>query len=133
MTIGSDAVPLDAAASRCWAAVAAVLTGERLAVPATAGWQADSLADWLESQGWDSARLARRRRRCQQERRPWPQRLPDDLAAGLEFARYYALLAQLRKITGLDGMAERIHHGPIIIGPEEQRLLREVPPHSVQR
>jgi hypothetical protein len=55
------------------------------------------------------------------------------LAAGLEFARYSALLAEVRRLTGLDGLSARIHHGPIVIGPDEKRLLREVPPHSVQR
>ncbi len=123
----------DGSAQRCWEAVAAVLTGERSQAPSQAGWRAEPLVDWLASVGWDAARLTARRRNCQQRRSPWPGPLPEDLAAGLEFARYSALLAQVRRLTGTDGLAARIHCGPTVIGPEEERLLREVPPHSVQR
>lgn len=121
------------AAAQCWQAIAAVLTGERPEPPARPDWRADSVADWLVSLGWDRQALGERRRHCQQERLVWPDRLPDDLASGLEFARYSALLAEVRRLLGVDGLPSTIHHGPRIIGPAEERLLREVPPHSVQR
>ncbi|WP_114046304.1 hypothetical protein [Acidipropionibacterium virtanenii] len=122
-----------APAARCWAAVAVVLTGQRLEPAPDVDWDAGRLVAWLAEQEWDAAALQDRRRRCQAADRPWPEALPTDLIDGLEFARYAAVLAQVRTATGLDGLAERVHHGPAVIGPDETRLLREVPPHSVQR
>lgn len=120
-------------AARCWAAVAAVLTGARLGPPPGADWDAERLIGWLVEQGWDAGALQERRRHCQENDLVWPEALPADLADGLEFARYLAVLARVRATTGLDGLAETVHNGPAVIGPEEARLLREVPPHSVQR
>lgn len=120
-------------AARCWAAVAVVLTGQRLAPEADADWDAERLITWLAGQGWDAETLQERRRDCQAGDRPWPEPLPADLGSGLEFARFSAVLARVRAATGLDGLAEKVHHGPAVIGPDEARLLREVPPHSVQR
>ncbi len=120
-------------AARCWAAVAAVLTGRRLEPSADADWDADRLIGWLAEQGWDAGALQQRRRHCQENDLAWPEALPTDLADGMEFARYSAVLARVRQATGLDGLAETVHHGPAVIGPDEARLLREVPPHSVQR
>lgn len=130
---GSAAQDSEHPAAQCWQAVAAVLTGQRLSAPPDVDWRAEGLVGWLSTSGWDAARLTARRHACQQERRAWPDPLPDELALGLEFARYSALLAEVRRLTGLDGLSARIHHGPIVIGPEEERLIREVPPHSVQR
>lgn len=124
---------MDDAAARCWAAVAVALVGRPLEEPARPTWRADDLETWLAGRGWDAAALQERRSRCQEEETAWPAPLPREVSEGLEFARYSAMLAQVRKDLGLDGLAETVHHGPAVIGPEEARLLREVPPHSVQR
>lgn len=111
--------------------MAAVLTGERIEVPRRPGWDAGDLLGWLESIGWTSERLADRRFAGQRMGRAWPDPLPPDLADGLEFARYAAILAQVRRTAGLDGLSSRVHRGPAVIGPDEARLLAERPPHHV--
>ncbi|MDO4412927.1 hypothetical protein [Cutibacterium sp.] len=116
---------------QCWEAVAAVLTGQRLTAPDEPGWQAADLVEWLDEQGWSASRLVQRRTECQQARRPWPDPIPDDLSSGLEFARYAAVLAEVRRVAGLDGLSATVHRGAVVIGPEEARLLAERPPHSV--
>ncbi|MGK2309695.1 hypothetical protein [Cutibacterium sp. V947] len=116
---------------QCWEAVAAALTGQRLTAPDGPGWEAADLVDWLAEQGWPASRLTQRRAECQQTGRSWPDSLPDDLASGLEFARYGAVLAQTRRIAGLDGLSSTVHRGAVVIGPDEARLLSERPPHSV--
>ncbi len=120
-------------AAQAWTAIGAVLAGQRLRPPETASWEGSDVVAWLSEQGWTGERLRARRDAAQDSRAPWPQRLPDDLASGLEFARYGALLAQVRRLTGLDGLHPAIHRGAATIGPEEARLLAEVPPHHVVR
>lgn len=124
---------MEDAAARCWVAVAVALTGERPDPPEGASWRAADAEAWMAAQGWDAAALQWRRANCQQQDLAWPASLPGEVSDGLEFARYAAMLAQVRTDLGLDGLAERVHRGPAVIGPEEARLLREVPPHSVQR
>ena len=116
---------------QCWEAVAAVLTGQRFTAPGEPGWEAADLVKWLVGLGWPAGRLAQRRAECQQAGRSWPDPLPGDLSTGLEFARYGAVLAQARRIAGLDGLSATVHRGAVVIGPDEARLLAERPPHSV--
>ena len=101
---------------QCWEAVAAVLTGQRLTAPDNPGWQAVDVVERAE---------------FQQAGRSWPGPIPDDLSPGLEFARYGAVLAQARRIAGLDGLTATVHRGAVVIGPDEARLLAERPPHSL--
>ena len=116
---------------QCWEAVAAVLTGQRLTAPDNPGWQAVDVVEWLAGEGWPANRLANRRAEFQQAGRSWPGPIPDDLSPGLEFARYGAVLAQARRIAGLDGLTATVHRGAVVIGPDEARLLAERPPHSL--
>ena len=46
-------------------------------------------------------------------------------------SRYGAVLAQARRIAGLDGLTATVHRGAVVIGPDEARLLAERPPHSL--
>ncbi|MSS45151.1 hypothetical protein FYJ43_03610 [Cutibacterium sp. WCA-380-WT-3A] len=116
---------------QCWEAVAAVLTGQRLTAPTSPGWRATDLVAWLAEEGWSAPRLVDRRARFQQAGQSWPEPIPDDLSTGLEFARYGAVLAEVRRIVGLDGLSATVHRGAVVIGPDEARLLAERPPHSV--
>ena len=87
--------------------------------------------EWLAEEGWPANRLANRRAEFQQAGRSWPGPIPDDLSPGLEFARYGAVLAQARRIAGLDGLTATVHRGAVVIGPDEARLLAERPPHNL--
>ena len=101
---------------QCWEAVAAVLTGQRLTAPDNPGWQAVDVVEWLAEEGWPANRLANRRAEFQQAGRSWPGPIPDDLSPGLEFARYGAVLAQARRIAGLDGLTATVHRARWSLG-----------------
>jgi len=76
------------------------------------------LADFLRARLGDAARSGT------------AHQVPPDLAAGLGAAQLWAALAELRTLLGLDRVAVRTAVSPS--GPmraDDQRLLREVPPH----
>lgn len=110
-------------------AVALALTGQRPAVVADAAATPQDVVDRLAALGWDAEALQRVRRERQARERPWPFPVPRELVASIGFARYGATLAQVRSLLGLDGLVRTVHHGPKVIGPAEQRLLAERPPH----
>lgn len=60
---------------------------------------------------------------------PWPYEVPAELRAGLGAAQWLAALAELRKRLAVGPQPDR----PVLSNREpdtdEQRLLREVPPH----
>jgi hypothetical protein len=57
-----------------------------------------------------------------------PHRLPPDLTAGLGPAQLWAAVAELRR--RLEGPARPpVVAAPVLPGPDDQRLLRDVPPH----
>lgn len=58
-----------------------------------------------------------------------PQPVPADLTAGLGPAQLWAAVAELRRRLGLDQARERVAVTDRPLSPEEQRLLRNVPPH----
>lgn len=116
-----------------WLAIGLALTGQRLDPPEAASWQAEEVVAWLAGQGWDAAALAAHREQVRDFHGQWPHRLPDDLLEGLAHAQYTALVAQVRSLAGIDGLHTTVHTGPRVIGPQERRLLAEVPPHHVAR
>lgn len=105
--------------------VALALVGEDLPVPDD---DAD-LTQWLAGHGWTSERVAQLRQERQVAEQPWPFRVPADAVRPVGFARFTAVLAHARSELGVDGLVPAIHTGPKVIGPAEQRLLAERPPH----
>ncbi len=105
------------------------LTGELLVAPAEQPPQAALIMAWLAQSGHDQARLQQLRQQAQAAERVWPWPIPADLADDLPAAQRASLLAGLRQLAGLTGLQPRVHRGPKVIGPAEQRLLAERPPH----
>lgn len=101
------------------------LTGELLPLvaPDPAGMSAE-----LVALGWDTERLGELRRARQGTREPWPFPVPLEDRRAVGFARFDALLAELRRELGLTGLAAT----PSARRPldrDEQRLAAERPPH----
>ena len=55
--------------------------------------------------------------------------VPADLTAGLGAAQLWAAVVELRRLLELDQPARRTATGDGLLTAEDQRLLREVPPH----
>jgi len=121
-----DARPGDDAA--LLAAVAEALTGQRPFAGAAAGSPQEAV-EVLADLGFDAVRLQQVRRLRQEASEPWPFEVDRELLRRVGFARFGAVLARVRQLTGTDGLVPTVHEGPRVIGPAEQRLLAEVPPH----
>jgi hypothetical protein len=105
--------------------LARALTGRTLPVSGDAA----GLPAELARLGWGAERLAALRQEQMNKRLPWP--FPVDLEARRElgFARFDALLAEVRKQMGLAGTSSR---GQALVRPlnaDERRLLADRPPH----
>ena len=101
------------------------LTGELL--PLTAP-EPVGLSAELAALGWDADRLADVRRARQGRREPWPFPVPLEDRRAVGFARFDALLAELRREVGLTGLAAT----PSVYRPldrDELRLAADRPPH----
>ncbi|GEM_PF-685789 len=103
--------------------------GERAAGESPAVTTPQQVAEALDRAGWSAARVAELRRECQQNERAWPFVVDRELLAGVGFARHGAVLKETRRLLGVDGLVPSVHRGPRVIGPAEQRLLNERPPH----
>lgn len=101
------------------------LVGESLPAPE----HEQELDEWLAGHGWTTERVAELRRDRQREGLPWPFTVPPEVVRPIGFARVTALLKQARAELGVDGLVPTRHEGPRVIGPAEQRLLAERPPH----
>lgn len=83
----------------------------------------------LASSGWDAERLQAHRAQRQADEQPWPHPEAASQIAALGAGRYHAVLAEVRRLTGLTGLRPQLRQGPVVIGAAEQRLLAERPPH----
>lgn len=104
------------------------LTGEDLG-PGGGEQSAAEVVDWLANHGWDAERLNEHRRGRQLAERPWPHQVPGDWVDS--WARYGALLAEVRRVAGLTGLHATVHEGPRVLGPAERRLMADKPPHHL--
>lgn len=102
------------------------LTGEDLGPSGLSSSGPQEIVDWLTSRGWDAQRVAESRAACQRDERPWPH--PPTLPVP-SWSQFHSLLAQVRALTGTDGLHATVRTGPRVLGPDERRLLAEKPPH----
>lgn len=118
--------------SAAWPALGFALTGEWLPGPEDdAAPTAESVAAWLSSLGWTGAAVAAHRHELQQQELPWPHPVAPEQRGGLGAAQFHALLADLRRLLSVDGLTDTRRSGPSVIGPAEQRLLADRPPHHL--
>ncbi|GAB3922357.1 hypothetical protein GCM10011575_14020 [Microlunatus endophyticus] len=113
------------------AALAYAITGQRWDDLAESGKpELVQLADEIRRRypGGVEALQARIIGRVQQDE-PWPYEVPDDLRAGLGAAQWWAALSQLRRRLAVGPQPDRPVLSDRKPDADEQRLLRDVPPH----
>jgi hypothetical protein len=105
------------------------LTGEERELPATELPDPDVLLAALAAQGWTSERLAAHARETVEAERPWPHAVPPRLRAGCGAAQFHAALNRARAALDLVVLETRAPSTRRHLNADEERLLREVPPH----
>lgn len=117
------------ATARWQAALAHALTGQTLNLSEPGGPDPDRLVDELAAAGWSADAIAAHARDRAEAERPWPHRVPEELRAGCGAAQLSAALGRTRELLRLTTLETRSPSGRRKLNPDEQRLLREVPPH----
>lgn len=114
---------------RWHAALGFALTGEELDLPGTEAPDVVVLLAGLAAAGWTGQRIAEHARSRAGAELPWPHPVSMELRAGCGPAQLAAALAAARADLGLTALTTRSPSAPRRLDADEQRLLREVPPH----
>lgn len=114
---------------RWQAALAFALTGERLSLVEPGTPDPEALVARLTAAGWSPAAIAAHARQAAEAERPWPHQVPAELRAGCGAAQFSAALGQARELLDLTTLETRSPSGRRKLDPDEERLMRDVPPH----
>lgn len=114
---------------RWQAALAYALTGVELALPEPGAPDPSHLVADLSDRGWAPERLAEHALAEVAAERPWPHPVPPGLRQGCGAAQFAAALGVTRQLLGLSTLETRPPSARRRLNPDEQRLLRDVPPH----
>ncbi|MGC3994319.1 MAG: hypothetical protein QM779_09470 [Propionicimonas sp.] len=117
--------------ARWHAALAWALTGVELALPEPGRPDVAALVDDLARSGWPVERIAEHARAEARAERAWPHPVPAGLRAGCGAAQLAAALGAARSTLGLTALETRAPSTRRTLNADEQRLMREVPPHHV--
>ncbi len=102
------------------------MTGNVLPVTAS---DVPSLVAELSALGWGTERIQQLRGERMEQRLPWPFPVAPELMAGVGFARFAALLADLREALGISGRLAASPAPERALNPDERRLVADRPPH----
>lgn len=114
---------------RWHAALAAALVGEDLDLPEPGRPQLDTLLADLARAGWTGDRIGQHVATAIATGQAWPHPIPPQVRAGCGAAQLHAAIAAAREQLGLGSLEVRVPSRRSRLDPDEQRLLREVPPH----
>jgi hypothetical protein len=114
---------------RWHAALGYALTDEDLDLPDPALPDVSVLLADLAAIGWTGDRIAAHARACAAAEVAWPHAIPAALRTGCGPAQLAAALGVARHALGLTALETRPPSGRRRLNPDEERLLREVPPH----
>jgi len=89
----------------------------------------ERLVAQLADAGWPRERIRAHALGRAADEQPWPHQVPDELRAGCGAAQFYAALGATRALLGLVTLESRPPSGRTRLNPDEERLLRDVPPH----
>ncbi|MCL2470287.1 MAG: hypothetical protein FWF25_00890 [Propionibacteriaceae bacterium] len=103
------------------------LTGEEMSLPDGDG-SANSFLAGLEEAGWPPARVRAHAKAAWDNEQPWPHPLPEHSLDRIGAAQWYAKLAAVRVVLGLDAVRMPPSRRTTL-SAEEKRLVAEVPPH----
>jgi len=110
-------------------ALAVALVGEELALAEPGRPDVALLLADLAAAGWSADRIGDHARARMAGEQAWPHAVSPRLRAGCGAAQFHAALASARAALGLASLETR---GPSVrtrLDPDEQRLMRDVPPH----
>ena len=116
-------------AARWHAAIGYALVGEELGLDEPGAPDPDRLVVGLAAFGWDAARIAAHARAAIETEQPWPHRIPAGLREGCGAAQLHAALERTRALLDLVTLETRGPSTRTRLDADEQRLLRDVPPH----
>lgn len=120
---------MTAAVPRWHAAIGYALVGEELALDEPGAPDAALLVSQLAAAGWDAGRIAAHARATVEAEQPWPHRILFALRAGCGAAQLHAALGRTRALLDVVTLETRGPSGRTALNADEQRLLRDVPPH----
>jgi hypothetical protein len=114
---------------RWHAALGYALTGEDLPVGEATGPDVPALVAELSAAGWPGERIAEHARARAAAGEGWPHQIPRHLRQGCGAAQLAAALGAARSLLGLTTLETRAPSGRTRLDADEQRLIREKPPH----
>ena len=115
--------------ARWQAALGYALTGCELQLAETGRPDPHELVEGLDAAGWPASRVAEHAAAQVAAEIAWPQHVPAALRAGCGAAQFSAALGLARELLHLTTIVVRAPSGRLTLNPEEERLMREVPPH----
>ncbi len=115
--------------ARWQAALGYALTGRDLELPEPGHPAPQALVDGLAANGWPASRIGDHARAVAAAESAWPHAVPAALRAGCGAAQLAASLRAARELLHLTTLDERGPSARTKLNPDEQRLMREVPPH----
>ena len=115
--------------ARWQAAVGYALTGDELVLAETGRPDPVSLVTALADAGWPAERVEDHARGLVVAEAPWPHQVPAALRAGCGAAQLAAALRLARELLELSDFEVRPPSGRLKLNPDEERLMRDVPPH----
>ena len=107
-------------------ALASAVTGQDLPVTAC---DVPSLVVELSALGGGPERIQQLRGERMEQRLPWPFPVEPEVQKEIGFARFGALLAQLREALGVSGRLDASPAPERALNPDERRLVADRPPH----
>ena len=114
---------------RWQAALGYALTGDELEFAETGRPDPVSLVTALADAGWPAQRLEDHARGLAAAEASWPYQVPPALRAGCGAAQLAAALRVARELLDLSNLEVRPPSGRLTLNPDEERLMRDVPPH----
>ena len=117
------------AAPRWHAAIGYALVGEELPLAEPVQPDPARLVADLADAGWDAHRIHAHARAAAEAERPWPHRIPAGLRQGCGAAQLHAALGRTRALLEVVTLETRGPSARTTLDADEQRLLRDVPPH----
>ena len=115
--------------ARWQAALGFALTGEELELAEPGRPDPKALVEGLEAAGWPASRVGEHARERAAAESAWPHAVPAPLREGCGAAQLAAALRATRELLQLTTLEVRPPSGRSRLNPDEERLMREVPPH----
>ena len=115
--------------ARWQAALGYALTGSELELAEPGRPDPEALVEGLTAGGWPAATVGDHARKRVEAELPWPHPVPITLRRGCGAAQFAAALRLAREMLHLTTLEVRPPSGRSALNADEERLMREVPPH----